>query len=123
LFPGEPGRNAISYSFFLSAVDFSVGPSFEVVVAGDSGSPDTRSMLRSLRQAFIPNAVVIFRPTTDSHPAIVQLAPFTASQLAVNGKATAYVCQDFACKLPTNDIQTMLSELGALKEPWKRSVK
>jgi hypothetical protein len=67
--------------------------------------------------------VIIFRPTTDSHPAIVRLAPFTASQLAVNGKATAYVCQDFACKLPTNDIQAMLSELGALKEPGKRSVK
>jgi uncharacterized protein YyaL (SSP411 family) len=48
------------------------------------------------------------------------LAPFTESQLAVNGKATAYVCQDFACKLPTNDIATMLSRLEVMKNSQKR---
>ena len=40
------------------------------------------------------------------------LAPFTAPLQQVNGKATAYVCRDFKCSLPTNDIPTMLAELN-----------
>ena len=72
---------------------------------------------------FIPNVVIILRPSNDPHPAIVRLAPFTESQLAVNGKATAYVCQDFACKLPTNDIATMLLQLGVMKNTVKRKNK
>ena len=34
-------------------IDFSIGPSFEVVVAGDPVAEDTRAMLRNLRQNFI----------------------------------------------------------------------
>jgi hypothetical protein len=120
LYPAETGPNGISFGFFLSAIDFSIGPSFEVVIAGDPEAQDTRAMLRKLRQKFLPNAVIIFRPSNVPNPAIIQLAPFTQSQLAVNGKATAYVCQDFACKLPTNDIATMLSQLEVMKNSEKR---
>jgi len=35
LYPAETGPDGISFGFFLSAIDFSIGPSFEVVVAGD----------------------------------------------------------------------------------------
>jgi uncharacterized protein YyaL (SSP411 family) len=38
----------------------------------------------------------------------------------VNGKATAYVCQGFACKLPTDNIATMLSQLEVMKNSEKR---
>ena len=120
LYPAEIGPVGISFGFFLSAIDFSIGPSFEVVVAGDPEAEDTLAMVRILRRKFLPNAVIIFRPSNASTPAIVQLAPFTESQLPVNGRATAYVCQDFACKLPTNDIATMLSQLEEMKNSEKR---
>jgi uncharacterized protein YyaL (SSP411 family) len=42
----------------------------------------------------------------------VRLAPFAASLHQVNGQATAYVCRDFTCSLPTNDIPAMLAELN-----------
>ena len=123
LYPAEIGPVGISFGFFLSAIDFSIGSSFEVVVAGDPGAEDTRAMLRTLQRKFIPNAVIILRPSNAPVAAIVQLAPFTESQLMVNGRATAYVCQDFACKLPTNDIATMLSQLGVPKDSDKKRSK
>jgi len=69
-------------------------------------------MLRALHQRFLPNAVILLRPTNVASPEIVTVAPFTAAQGAVKGKATAYVCRDFVCNLPTNDIEAMLGTLG-----------
>ena len=37
--------------------------------------------------------------------------PFTRSMVTRNGQATAYVCQDFACRLPTTSIDQMLKSL------------
>ena len=69
-------------------------------------------MVQAIRRRFVPNKVLLFRPSTASNPDIVRIAPFTSPQLPVNGKVTAYACRNFACELPTNDIATMLAQLG-----------
>jgi len=112
LFPEDVATRPILYGFYLSAMDFLIGPSFEVVIAGDPRSQDTRAMVQAIRRRFVPNKVLLLRPSTSSNPDIVRIAPFTSPQLPVNGRATAYVCRNFACELPTNDIATMLSQLG-----------
>ena len=43
---------------------------------------------------------------------LVGLAPYLASLTQVGGGATAYVCGNFTCDLPTSDIPTMLSRLA-----------
>ena len=112
LYPANTERDALRYSFFLCAASFLAGPSYEVVITGLPAASDTRRLVRAFRERFIPGAVLVFRPADAADPEIARVAPFTASQTAVNGKATAYVCRDFACKLPTNDLITMLKELG-----------
>ena len=105
----------------LIGLDFALGPTFEVVVAGAPGAEDTRAMLRALHEPFLPAKVVVFRPDgpDDGEPAIVRLAPYTRAQGAVDGKATAYVCRNYACQAPTTDVATMLEHLRppAGKEP------
>jgi uncharacterized protein YyaL (SSP411 family) len=96
------------YTQFLSAVDFALGPSYEVVIAGKSEANDTKQMLRALRSAFIPNKVTLFRPAEIESPEIDALAPFVKYQGSLDGKATAYVCLNFACKLPTTEPDKML---------------
>ena len=84
----------------------------EVVVVGPSESKDTLKMLAALRSPFLPQAVVIFIPTDrQSATRIQRLAPYTRYMKAINGLATAYVCQDFVCKLPTNDVTQMQANL------------
>jgi len=96
------------YTQFLVAADFGIGPSYEVVVAGHSGARDTGEMLKALRTSFIPNQVIIFRPSEQNPPEIETIGGFTKGQVSRNGKATAYVCLDNACKLPTTNIKEML---------------
>jgi uncharacterized protein YyaL (SSP411 family) len=46
-------------------------------------------------------------------PGITKISPFTATQRGICGKATAYVCRDRECLLPTNDVAVMLARLDA----------
>jgi uncharacterized protein YyaL (SSP411 family) len=108
-FSEQVKRAPLAFTLLMAAVDFAVGPSYEVVIAGDSQAEDTLAMLRALRLSFIPNKVVILHPTGQEEAALTHLAPFIRQQTAIDGKATAYVCQNTACKLPTTNIDNMLA--------------
>jgi uncharacterized protein YyaL (SSP411 family) len=110
-FRDQVARGASAFTMMMSAVDFAVGPSFEIVVAGHTDREDSRRMVAEINRHYIPNKVVVFRPEEKPAP-LVKLVPYTKSQSAVNGKATAYVCRNFACELPTTDINKMLELLN-----------
>ena len=82
----------------LSALDFSLGPSQEIVLSGR----DVSAMKRAVFSRFVPNKVVVHRPPGDA-PRIVTIAPYTELQRDIGGKATAYVCTNYMCRLPVTD--------------------
>lgn len=112
LYPKEAESNGISFAFFLSALDFFVGPSHQVVIAASSEDPQALAMFHELRRHYLPNVSAVFRPAQEQRPEIARLAPYTERQGLLNGKATAYVCSGWACELPTNDPAVMLRNLG-----------
>jgi uncharacterized protein len=107
----QVGRSPAAYVQFLSAVDFGIGPSFEVVIAGDLAGADTEDMLTVLRRQYLPNKVVLLRPPGKDIP-IVELAAFTKYHSVRNDRATAYVCLNYICQQPTNDVEVMLLQLS-----------
>lgn len=106
----------MSSTQLMSAVDFQIGPAHEVVIAGKPDAADTKAMLAALRTEFLPNKVVIFRPEQKAAEEIIGLISFTEHQRALNGKATAYVCQNFACKAPTTEVTKMMAGLLSKQE-------
>ena len=102
-----------AYTQLMIAVDFAAGPSYEVVIAGDPRADDTGKLLRAVQQEFIPNKIVIFLPAGFDSSDIKHIAPFTRYQSTIDDKATAYVCVNHNCRLPTTDIDTMLSSLNS----------
>ena len=99
------------YTQLMAAVDFSIGPSYEVVIVGDSQAKDTIDMLDALRTPFVPNKVVLFLPAQEESPDIIELAEYVKYHSSQGGKATAYVCLNYICELPTTDINKMLELL------------
>jgi len=95
-----------AYTFFLSAVDFQVGPSYIVTVVGDHEEDDAQEMLKTLRQLYLPTLVTVLK-----HPDKAGLG-----YQQIEGKATAYVCRDQTCLPPTNSLAVMLEQLGGQKE-------
>lgn len=105
-------RMPMAHTQMLIAVDFAVGPSQEVVIAGDPQADDTKAMLRALRSRYLPNTVLLMRSGAESTPAIVDWARFTLDLRPIGAKATAYVCKDHRCDLPTSDPDRMLDLLA-----------
>lgn len=99
----------VGYSMLLCGLDFAFGPSNEVVIAGDIKSDDTKEMLSAFNREFIPNKIVLYRPSNSEE--ITAIASFTKEQTAINSRATAYVCRNYACNLPVNDAGEMLELL------------
>jgi uncharacterized protein len=96
-----------------SALDFSLASTRQIVIAGDPAAQDTHDLLRLVHQRFLPNKVLLL---VDGGPGEEQLSrwlPFIASAHRIQGKATVYICENYACKLPTSDPRVAESLLAA----------
>jgi uncharacterized protein YyaL (SSP411 family) len=101
-----------AHTQLLAAVDFRLGPSREVVIVGEPEGSDTDALLGVLRGHFDPRTVVLFRPAGEDGGEVTRLAPFTKEMREIDGRASAYVCRDYACERPVtarDDLQSMLA--------------
>ena len=103
-----------AYPQFLIALDWWLGPAQEIVIAGDPDRDDAQRMIREVARRFLPRAVVILHPTGPSAGAIEELVPFVREQTMLDGNATAYVCEQYRCQLPTTDLTQFTSRLDSL---------
>lgn len=94
-------------SFFLSAFEFIIGPSYEIIIVGDMENPETQNIINSINQKFIPNKVLILKDPANSEFLLPYLKPYRQ----INSKPTIYVCKNFHCEQPTTDINDALSML------------
>ena len=98
------------FTALLSAVDFALGPTLEVVIAGRAESPDTAELARAVQDIFLPNKVLLFR-SSDENDAIIKIAPFVAAHTTIDDRATAYVCRNFTCDAPVTSATDLMTAL------------
>jgi len=110
-FGGQIARSPTAFAQFLVGVDFALGPTKEIVIVGDLDEEDTGAMLAAIHQRFLPRQVLILRPNDERREVIEQLVPLVKEQNSIGGKATAYVCENYACKLPTTEVDEMISQI------------
>jgi len=108
---GAPSQNTM----FLTALDFFVGPAYEIVIVGDAHTQETRKMLQAIRTRFIPNKVILFKKDDDK--SLENLAGFTKEMKAIDSKTTAYICQNFVCNRPVTNIKEALKILLDVPHP------
>jgi len=100
------------YTQLMVALGFGIGPSYEIVIVGDPEADDTKEMLSSLGKHFIPYKVVLLKHDDQDKADITRIAEYTEYHSSFDGKATAYVCLDFACKMPVTNTEEMLKLLN-----------
>jgi uncharacterized protein YyaL (SSP411 family) len=109
-FSSTVARSPENFAQFLMALDFLMG-SHEVVVVGRRKEKSTEAMLGLLGEIFVPNKVVLLREPEAEGDDVAFLAPFTKDMRQVHGEATAYVCRNFKCELPTTNPERVLETL------------
>jgi uncharacterized protein YyaL (SSP411 family) len=111
-FSQQVAKAPANHAMLMAAVSFAVGPSQEVVVVGEPETDDTGAMLDAVGRVFVPNAVVLFIPSDEGAAEVIELAPYATGFESYDGKATAYVCSNYACERPTTEPGKMLKLLG-----------
>ena len=95
---------------FLVALDFSLSKPKQIIIAGAAEDPGTAALLREVHSRFIPNKVLLLADGAGGQEFLSASIPFLATIQMSDGKPTAYVCENYACRLPTSD-PDQLSEL------------
>jgi uncharacterized protein len=112
---GEKARQSLSHfgqvmqkapqatTQFLSALDFSLSKPKQIVIAGSRTGKDTGDLIRVIHAHFIPNKVLILTDGSEGDETGTAFAPFFHGLGQIDGKATAYVCENYTCELPVTD--------------------
>jgi uncharacterized protein len=95
---GSMKQYASGFGRMLAALDFHIGPVKEIAIVG---APDT--FLQVFRSHYLPRSVVA--AGSNQTVTLLQDRPM------LDGKPTAYVCENFACKQPVTDVAAFRSQL------------
>jgi uncharacterized protein YyaL (SSP411 family) len=110
-------RSPSSLPLMLVALDASESAPRQVVIAGKPGASDTLALLREVNNRYHPNEILILADGGPGQAYFTQKVEFFKDVHPIEDKATAYVCQNFVCQLPTNDLAVLSHLLDTGKSP------
>jgi hypothetical protein len=95
-----------AFGQWLNALDFALAAVAEVAIVGDPGAADARALIEVVARPYRPWQVVAASDAPDT-----SAIPLLADRQALNGRATAYVCRNFACRQPVTDPAALADQL------------
>ena len=101
------GRYPTGFANWLSAAELAVGGIVELAIVGDPAATDTRALLAAASAGGRRDLVV----AVAADPA-ASVVPLLAERVAIDGRATAFVCRDFACRLPVTEPRALVDQLS-----------
>ncbi len=97
------------YSFALIAILFTQSASKEIVIVGDKRNDEMQKMIDIINEEFRPLTISMLY--SNENKDVEKLAPFISNHKSINGKPTAYICQNFSCQSPVTDIELFKQKL------------
>ena len=104
------GQQPLAFGRMLGALDLALSPGQEIAIIGDPAAADTRALLAEVWRRYLPNSVLACAAPTDE--AALAAVPLLANRGQMDGRATAYVCRNYVCKLPVVEPAALASQLG-----------
>jgi len=116
-FQARLSQSPSSLPQMLVALDASESAPKQIVIAGKPDAPDTLALLREVNHRYQPNEIVILADAGPGQAYFSQKVEFFKEVHPINGRATAYVCQNFVCHLPSSDLPVVSRLLNAGERP------
>ena len=108
-----------SMPYMMSALDLSLAKPRQIVIAGAPGADDTRALLRLVWQRYMPNRVLLLADGAEGQKQLARWVPSLANVRRKQGRATAYICENYVCNLPTADPPTVARLLDGIPAKGK----
>ena len=100
-------RYPTGFAGWLSAAQLVVGGIAELAIVGDPAAVETEALL-AVGRAGGRSGIV----TAVSGEPAASAVPLLADRAAIDGRPTAYLCRDFACRLPVTDPAALAAQLA-----------
>ncbi|MNX00579.1 Glycosyl hydrolase family 9 [compost metagenome] len=113
-FGGTVRRYPTGFAMYLQAALQQVKGGQEIVLSGKPDDPVLHEMIAAVQRSYSPGSVLVVNYLGPDGEPLRQLLPHLGDKAAINGLATAYICENFACQAP-------ITTLEALKEELKNS--
>jgi hypothetical protein len=91
----------------LSACEFQLGQERQIILVGSRDADDTKALLGALHARFVPHKIVLLVDSEESRAALSAGIPAIAAMEPLDGRASAYVCRDYACQMPVNTAERL----------------
>jgi uncharacterized protein len=98
-------------SEMLLAFDFLLDTPKEVVIVTPNSRAEAEPLLAPMRSTFLPNRVFVLAAEGPDFAAHSRLVRILDGKSARKGQATAYVCENRVCKVPTTDPRVFAQQL------------
>ncbi len=98
-------RHPQGFGRMLSAMEFHLAATKEIVVVGPGGS----DLQLEVQRRYLPDAVIVLSvaPEVDA-----DTVPLLVDRGMVEGRAAAYVCEDFVCRRPVTEAADLADLIG-----------
>ena len=104
-------ENPAALSEMLLAVDYQLDIPKEIVLVVPTDRDEAGAFLTELRARFLPNRILTI---VTEGPELGRLVPLVDGKTARDGRATAYVCENRICDLPTIDPAVFASQIATV---------
>ena len=104
-----------AFTQFLCSFDYYKSNIIEIVIVDKNLSADVLEILKSIKKIFIPNKIILFKSESEENK-ISQFAPFLKDYKTKNGKTTIYICSNYKCESPTNNIEEALKLISNINK-------
>ena len=91
----------------MAAVSFQLDKPRQILIAGARKSPLTREILREVHSRFIPNKIVVLADGGAAQQRLAASFTLLSKIRQLDGKSTAYICEDYVCYLPTTEVSVV----------------
>jgi uncharacterized protein YyaL (SSP411 family) len=100
------------YLTLLMNVDSLIHSPKEIAIVGGKDAEDTQTLLREIHTRFIPHRIIaLLDPRSKDAAEIAAKIPLLSGRTSIKGRATAYVCENFACQLPVTSPEELIKQL------------
>ena len=104
-------RAPSAFAWWLQAAEFYASAIKQVVIVGERDDPDTQALVDQARRGFNPDRIVALMEPGQAPDTGTGLPLFEGRRM-IDGKPTAYVCNNYACDLPVTDIAALAGQLN-----------
>ena len=95
---------------WLCALDFYVSTPKEIAIVGGLHDPATQALLTVVHGRYLPNKVVAGADPSQAADGS-RLTPLLQDRGMMDGRPTAYVCQNYVCQLPVTEPEALARQL------------